>query len=522
MKKRIAKVIASTLVILALVYLWVVSEPGLAQEPVPQRAPLRQRTPKPPPPRTGFLPPQMDLSHLTGQRMPGSFMAQTLPDSWDWREQGVVTSVRNQGACGSCYAFAAVANVESKMLMDGAGTYDFSENNAKECNWEDTSCGGGNYEILVNLFSQKGFVLESCDPYVPSDMACNETCSYEKTLLDWRIISGDAVPDTDVLKAYVYATASPIFTSVYAGDGDAWDTEFGDYDGTYTLYYAGTEETNHCVLIVGWDDSLTHAGGTGGWIVKNSWDTDWGDNGYFTIAYGSANIGADSSFMYDWQDYDPNGDIWYYDEAGWTGAMGYDSTTGWGLCKFTPTSNTFATRVEFWTTDATTDMDVYIYDDFNGTTLSNLLWSSLNHSFDEAGYHGVELDSPVPVASDDDVFGVVKFTNASSLFPIPMDSDGPYEVGKTYISDDGSSWLDLGIDSESDVAIRLRTSSCVLVGDVNGDDAVNIGDVQLVASHWRCRLGDDCYDHTYDLDDDDDIDVVDIMLVVVHWGETCE
>jgi C1A family cysteine protease len=405
----------------------------------------------------------MDLSHLKGDRMPEGVSAAALPSKWDWRDQGVVTSVKDQGACGSSYAFAAIANIESKMLIDGAGTYGFSENNAKECNWYDTSCGGGNYQQLASWFAKKGTVLESCDPYVASDVGCNTTCPYEKTLLDWRIISGDAMPDTDVLKAYIYATASPVYTSIYAGDGDAWATEFGNYDGSYTLYYPGTEWPNHAVLIVGWDDDLSHAGGTGGWIVKNSWGTGWGDSGYFTIAYGSASIGMYSSFMYDWQDYDPDGAIMYYDEGGWGGMVGYSSssTTGWGLCKFIPASNTYVTRMEFWTTDRTTDVDVYIYHNFDGTTLSNLLWSSQDHSFDESGYHGVVVDPPLAVTSGDDVIAVVKFTNADSLCPIAIDWEGPHETQRTYTSANGSEWDDAG-EYGDDVAIRLRTSGVVV------------------------------------------------------------
>jgi len=91
-----------------------------------------------PSPRTGFIPPSMDLPHLDGQKLPEKFQALTVPAQWDWRTSGKVTSVRNQGACGSCYAFAALGTIESKMLIDGAGTYDFSENNAKECNWYGT------------------------------------------------------------------------------------------------------------------------------------------------------------------------------------------------------------------------------------------------------------------------------------------------------------------------------------------------------------------------------------------------
>ena len=434
----------------------------------PQEAPTRPAPLRPPPPRTGFIPPPIDLSHLRGDRMPKGVSAAALLSQWDWRQQGVVTQVQNQGDCGACYAFASLANIESKLQIDGAGSYDFSENNAKECPWHDPNCGGSNYWEMAGWFSQKGTVLESCDPYVDSDVNCDDTCPYIKTLLDWRFISFE-VPDTNVLKSYIQ-TYGPVYVSMYAGDQSDrdWWQEFSDYDGSYTLYYEGAYDPNHAVLIVGWDDGLSHAGGTGGWIVKNSWGTDWGgtcgygtEKGYFTIAYGSASIGTNSSFIYAWQDYDPDGGIMHYDEVGLTTGWGCeDSTTAWGLCKFIPPGSTYVTRVEFYTADATSDVDVYIYNSFDGKALSNLLWSGLNYSFAEAGYHGVEVDPPLVVTGGDDVIAVVKFTNASYEYPVPADSEGPRETQRTYISCDGSSgsWYDLGAGKRDDVAIRLRTS----------------------------------------------------------------
>jgi uncharacterized repeat protein (TIGR01451 family) len=472
MKTRTLRIALGSLVCLALLAGFSTSGAQAPASPVPpqdggeapvfQIAPLRPRALKPPSYSKGYIPPPMDLSHLTGQRMPsGGVSIQALPAAFDWRDMGKVTSVKNQSTCGSCYAFAALGNIESKLLIDGAGTFDFSENHAKECNWYETggsgtSCGGGSYFVVANLLSKKGTALETCDPYVPSDVSCRSTCPYQKTLLDWRIINGGTVPNTGVLKQYIY-DHGPVFTAMYAGHYDAWDTEFSSYDGSYTLYHPGTETPNHGVLIVGWDDSLTHAGGTGGWIVKNSWGTGWGENGYFEIGYGSASIGTDSSFMYDWQDYDTSGGLMYYDEGGMSGGGGYGDTTAWGLARFIPTSNTNVTRVEFWTSDVTTDVDVYVYDDFNGTTLGSKLGEAVNNSFGEAGYHSVALSSPVPVTSGDDVIAVVKFTNDSYTSPIPVDGKGPSETGRTYVSHDGTggSWE----ESSYDVAIRLRTSA---------------------------------------------------------------
>jgi C1A family cysteine protease len=451
---------------------------GIGEDEI-QMAPMKPAAPVPHPPGTGFIPPPMDLSHLTGQEMPAGRLLEALPAEFDWRDVGgtnYVTPVKNQGACGSCYAFGNTAGFESKLLIDGAGIYDLSENHAKECNWKEVnnyqsppgtfwgSCDGGNSFMIADLFSQTGTVLESCDPYQASDVACNTSCAYQQTALDFRMISGGSVPSTAVLKQYLYDNG-PIITSMYADTGQGFDSS---YDGSTTLNYsAPAGSTNHSVLIVGWSNNLPpEPGGStpaDGWIVKNSWGTGWGDGGYFYMTYGAGNIGYHARFFHDWQPYDTHGDLWFYDEDGWNsqmGQMGGANTTAWGLAKYIPDSNTNATRVEFWTTDVTTDVDVYLYDDFDGTSPSNLLASKLNNLFAEAGYHSVALDSPVQVTTGNDVIVVVKFTNDSYGYPLAIGKNGPIESGRTYISLSGGSgtWVDLS-GYDADATVRLRTSA---------------------------------------------------------------
>jgi C1A family cysteine protease len=428
----------------------------------------------------GFVPPPMDLSYIDGSQGRAQFALLDPPARWDWRESGDVSSVKNQGSCGACYAFASLGNIEAKMLIDGAGTFDFSENNAKECNWYESSCGGGNFYKTANLFAKHGVVLESCDPYVEGDDACNSSCEYIKTLLDWRVISGDAVPATDDLKNYIMANG-PVYTTLYAGDGNdaSWSSEFNAYDGSYTMYYTGAYTPNHAVLIVGWDDTLSHAGGTGGWIVKNSWGTSWGgtcgygaESGYFKIAYGSASIGKWSSYMNSWQDYDPTGEVYYYDEGGWTNSWGFGTNLScYALAAFTPTSSGYLRRVEFWTTDATSDIDIYVYGTFTGLAVSDLIESKSNLSFTEAGYHSVALDNPPAVTSGVPVYVVVQITNVSATHPIASDDQGTPETATTYLSVDGStnSWVDIGDSYANDLGIRIRTSSTAAIDDQVAD-----------------------------------------------------
>ena len=420
---------------------------------------------------TGFVPIAFDLSHLVPKMPPGSMPVP--PVRFDWRELGKVTSVKNQSSCGSCYSFASIGNFESRLLIDGEPSSNLSENNVKECEWWEAngyagSCNGGNYVRVAHFLSTHGTVLETCDPYVASDVSCKGTCPYTWTLLGWSAVSGDEVPDPSIIKGYLQNNG-PLYTSLYAGDGDLWYTEFQTYDGSYTLYHSGSEATNHAVLIIGWDDTLSHDGGQGAWIVKNSWGNGWGgtcgygtEGGYFTIAYGSANIGKYTSYVSEWQPYDPDEILLYRDEAGFYGtAMGYGSTTGWSMCKYVPGENVEINRVEFWATDATSDVDVYIYDDFNGTTLSNLLASELNRGYDEYGYHSVELTSPLSVSAGDDIYAVVKLTNFTYTYPIAIDSYGTPSPNCCYISSTGASWTDIKSVSgceACDTGVRVRAS----------------------------------------------------------------
>jgi hypothetical protein len=312
--------------------------------------------------------------------------------------------------------------------------------------------------MLTGLFSQKGTVLESCDPYVASNVACRSDCAYQQTVLDWRLVSGESIPSPEALKQYLY-DHGPIATGMYFNV-----QEFKDYDGSYTLNYAAPGDSiDHYVLLVGWSDNLPPEPGSSspatGWIAKNSWGTDWGDAGYFYMTYGAAHIGMWSHFPHEWQAFDANEEVWFYDDFGWWSSRGCGIPTAWGLVRFIPDSDTSVTRVDFWTTDRTTDVDIYLYDSFDGTAPSSLLASKVNLTYAEAGYHSALLDSPLPVTSGNDVIAVIKFTNASHGYPVAQDKVGPIETGRTYFSCTGAngSWADLGVTNNSDVAIRLRT-----------------------------------------------------------------
>ncbi|MCP4110031.1 MAG: hypothetical protein GY749_31670 [Desulfobacteraceae bacterium] len=102
-----------------------------------------------------------------------------LPPAFDWRDRGVVTSAKDQKGCGSCWAFAAVGALESKIMIRGDSATDLSEQQQVSCNTEMNGCWGGSMESLKFWYSQ-GPMRESCAEYAESDISCSQVSHCEK------------------------------------------------------------------------------------------------------------------------------------------------------------------------------------------------------------------------------------------------------------------------------------------------------------------------------------------------------
>jgi hypothetical protein len=210
-----------------------------------------------------------------------------LPVSFDWRNVGGVTLPKDQGSCGSCWAFAAAGEMEAKILIHYGKEVDLSEQQVIACNPYGSDCGGGWTSAAYYVFMHRGGVLEGCMPYEGSnDVPCTDDQYLAfTTMTNWVSIANDV----DQIKTEVYQNG-PVSTLVDANG--AWD----DYGGGDVIDVPGSG-TNHVVVIVGWDDRL---GTDGAWIVKNSWGASWGMSGYCYVAYGATNIGAGTtSIQYD-------------------------------------------------------------------------------------------------------------------------------------------------------------------------------------------------------------------------------
>jgi hypothetical protein len=218
-----------------------------------------------------------------------------LPSSFDWRSQGVVTSVKDQGQCGSCWAFGTNAPAESMLaIKNGLYNVDLSEQFLVSGATESYGCSGGyvsfNYYIDTAAPDGRiGAVLESNFPYVAADAPFVGPYPRAYRYSAWSYVTGySSSPSVEIIKQAIYQYG-PVKTSIYAGDN------FSAYtSGVFTGDTVPEGElTNHAVTIVGWSDT------DGAWIIKNSWGTSWGEGGYIRVQYGVSNVGMGTA----WVDY---------------------------------------------------------------------------------------------------------------------------------------------------------------------------------------------------------------------------
>ncbi|MBU8923057.1 MAG: hypothetical protein KOO63_14660 [Bacteroidales bacterium] len=416
----------------------------------------------------GYIPPPVDLSHIVVT--PGRLMAPAA--SWDWRSTSEVTSVKNQNPYGTCWAFGTLGSFEAFILINESIAYDYSEHNIQGCNVVSTDCNaGGNAWMSVNYLALSGTIDESCDTYpgtCPVATCSNPACSFDKQVTEWRVIPNDVTAIKNAVQTY-----GPIYVSMYASF-----PAFNSYDGTTCLVYAGTEDPNHAVVIVGWDDDM--CGGSGAWIVKNSWGTAWGDNGYFYIQYENARIGENANVITGYKNYDPNETIYYYDDYGWWSSVGFGDGNDLGMVVLDPAnSDEYLYSVDFWATGANCSYSIYVYDTFSGGVLSDVLAGPISGTVTDAGYYSIDLPTPVQVTASDEIYLVADLTTPGYGYPIPYDDTGPMETDKSYISNDGTSWsaLDNGGYAMGDAGIRGRVGPEVVAGEcsMEGDPAFFVG-----------------------------------------------
>ena len=254
---------------------WIAEETEISRLPAEEREKL-----------LGLVVPDGYEARLEAIRAQGpNYAPFSLPSRFDWVDSAGVSPVRRQ-LCGDCWAQCAVAAIESKMRIFDDNNQKLSVQQAIDCNFGGSSCAGGWMEDVYDLYRVVGAVAQGCYPYRNgSDGNCDQdTCDM---LLN---VDGSEEIDTTVTSIKTHLmTNGPIAVGM---------TVFSDFNyysgGCYD--HASGGSINHGVLIVGWDDSK--CGGEGAWHVKNSWGTNWGEDGYCWMKYGAADVGYGAAIVH--------------------------------------------------------------------------------------------------------------------------------------------------------------------------------------------------------------------------------
>jgi cathepsin F len=205
------------------------------------------------------------------------------PASYDWRTHtpNVLTGVYDQGQCGSCWAFSATENIESMWALAGNDLVSLSREQIVDCDTVDAGCGGGDTPTAYEYVMQAGGLeAESSYPYTAGG-GDSGSCNFEAsnvvatiTNFTWAIPECTSSCNSQNMADLQskLATVAPFAICVYA---EPWMDYNGGVFADASCTHAYTD-LDHCVQLVGYT--------SGYWIVRNSWNTDWGENGYIYIS----------------------------------------------------------------------------------------------------------------------------------------------------------------------------------------------------------------------------------------------
>ena len=210
------------------------------------------------------------------------------PESLDWRDEGKVTPVKNQGGCGSCWAFSGTGAIESALLMNNQTETILAEQLYVDCAPNPDSCGGtggcsGSIQPLLFEYAlTEGAVLETDYAYTASTDTCKAALKTPVASIEGYEVLPENLSPEDMMQYLI--TKGPLAVSV---DASSWSF----YGGGVLSYSQCGADIDHAVMMVGYGTDPVYGDY---WTIKNSWGASWGEDGYIRISREDGNA-ADTS-----------------------------------------------------------------------------------------------------------------------------------------------------------------------------------------------------------------------------------
>lgn len=444
-----------------------------------------------------------------------------LPATFDLREQGKVSSVKNQNPDNTCWAFAALSAAESNLLLKGAAAEpDLSElqfayffynkptdplggtagdKNVIADQRQDALSNGGNlYTTALTAMEWMGLVDESLMPYTSreSEIPWQDSLAYDQNSTVIRNVDWMSTKDRTILKQYLMEKGAGVISYWYSSRYYNSDTH-----SYYNPNSTSTGASGHAVTIVGWDDNYPRENfkeayrpaSDGAWLVKNSWGTESDDEGYFWMSYEEErlNISSGVAVFYDavsvedsWEhnyQYDGNASLTYDDS--------FFSGTGMANV-FTAQGAEYLEAASVATWNPLQDYTLRVYKNpQKGKPESGELVASQRGTFVTAGYHTVELEQKIYLNKGDTFSVVADFTAGGVNVPLLCAIEDSWawvrfesqsSEGQSYINRGNGSWTSLG--TSGNCRIKAYTS------DAEAVDKISLNKSQLYLRPGKTQI----------------------------------